>query len=180
MGAHYSSSLYYIDNICISYPRPLSPSAATICLLFNRIAIVSRYSLVYQPLPCHIRLSSSSPLTHPVPCIFNVLLLCESYFILFCLSIVVPHGHILVATSSSSQLLVYLFLLSGGSRPLHEIAVSAVSRSPLCRADRYVSFQYLPSTPRSSLSACSISHLFLALAFPFFYFFLSCTRQTSL
>ena len=32
-------------------------------------------------------------------------------------SIVVPHGHIFVATSSSSRLLLYLFLLSGRSRP---------------------------------------------------------------
>ena len=49
------------------------------------------------------------------------------------LSTVVLHGHVFVATSSSSPLLVYLFILLVGSGPTHEIVVSAFSRSPLGR-----------------------------------------------
>ena len=30
LGAHYGSSIYYIKIVCLSYPRPVSPSAATI------------------------------------------------------------------------------------------------------------------------------------------------------
>ena len=41
-----------------------------------------------------------------------------------------PQGHVCASSPSSSRLLVYLFLLSGRSSPLHEIAVSAFSRSP--------------------------------------------------
>ena len=32
-GGHYASSIYYIETVCLSYPRPVSPSAATIYLL---------------------------------------------------------------------------------------------------------------------------------------------------
>ena len=98
------------------------------------------------------------------------------------LSVVVPHGYIVVATSSSPLLVrVYLFFLVGPG-PLHEIAVSAFSRSPFGRADTF-SFQHLPSTPHISLIASPISHYFLALAFSFLLLFLqllSCTRQASL
>ena len=43
-----------------------------------------------------------------------------------------------------------------GPGPLHEIAFSAFSRSPLGRANIF-SFQYLPSTPRIYLRASPIS-----------------------
>ena len=39
----------------------------------------------------------------------------------------------------------FVFLVVPG--PLHEIAASAFSRSPLGRADTFT-FQYIPSTPR--------------------------------
>ena len=32
-GAHYAFSVYYIETVCLSYPRPASSSAATIYLL---------------------------------------------------------------------------------------------------------------------------------------------------
>ena len=51
-----------------------------------------------------------------------------------------------------------------GPGPLHEIAVSAFSRSPLGRANTF-SFQYLPSTPRISPSDYPLSPYFVALAF---------------
>ena len=54
MGAHYASSTHYTEAVCLSYPRPVSPSAATIYLLGKRS--FSRYSLFYQTLPCHISL----------------------------------------------------------------------------------------------------------------------------
>ena len=92
------------------------------------------------------------------------------------------HGHMCASTSSSSRLLVYLFLLSGRSRSLHEIAVSAFPRSPLGRADTF-SFQYLPQTPCISPSVSPFSPYLLALAVPFLLSFLlrlSCTHQTYL
>ena len=65
-GAHYVSSIYYIETVCLSYPLPVSPSTATIHLLGLRA--FSRYPLVDQTLACHTRLiSSCPPLTHPVP-----------------------------------------------------------------------------------------------------------------
>ena len=63
-----------------------------------------------------------------------------------------PHGHIFVVASSSSRLLVYLFLLSGRSRSPTQNHSSAFSPSPLGPADTF-SFQNLPSTPRISPSA---------------------------
>ena len=74
----------------------------------------------------------------------------------------------------------FFFLVGPG--PLHEIAVSAFSRSPLGRADTFL-FQYLASTPRISPSAYPLSPYFLALTFPFlllFPIFISCARHTSL
>ena len=74
----------------------------------------------------------------------------------------------------------FFFLV--GPDPLHEIAVTAFSRSPLGCADTF-SFQYLPSTPRISQSIYPLSPRFLAVAFPFLLsllLLLSCTRQTPL
>ena len=51
-------------------------------------------------------------------------------------------------------LFISFFLVGPG--PLHEIAFSAFSRSPLGRANTF-SFQYLPSTPRISLSVSPLS-----------------------
>ena len=81
------------------------------------------------------------------------------------LSIVVPHGHICVATSSS-RLLEYLFLLSGRSRSPTRNRSFAFSRSALGCADTFP-YQHIPSTRRVSLSASPLSPYFLALAFPF-------------
>ena len=74
------------------------------------------------------------------------------------ISIVVPHGHIVVATSSS-RLLVDLLLRVGKSRSPHETAVSAFKRSPLGRADTFQSL-YIASTTRISLSFLPF-HIFL-------------------
>ena len=70
-------------------------------------------------------------------------------------------SHVLLLPTTGISL---SFLVGPG--PLHEIAVSAFSRSPFRRADTF-SFQYLPSTPRiyfkrfssftSFLSATSLS-----------------------
>ena len=75
----------------------------------------------------------------------------------------------------------FFFLASPGR--LHQIAVSAILRSPLGGANKLL-FLSLRLTPRICLSSVSpISPCFLALAFPFFLSFLPlmpCTRQTSL
>ena len=70
--------------VCLSYPLTVLPSVATIYLLGRRS--LSRYSLVYQTLLCHIGLLCSSPLlTHPVPpCIFHIILQCDSYSLSYC------------------------------------------------------------------------------------------------
>ena len=86
------------------------------------------------------------------------------------LSIAVPHGHIFVATSSFSRLLVYLFLLSGRSRSPTRNHSFSFSSSLLGRGDTF-SPQYLSSIPRVSPSASPLSLYFLALSFPFFYSF---------
>ena len=53
--------------VCGHHPSP------RIAIVFSLLSI-----MVYQTLPCHIRLISSPPLTHPVPpCVFNILLQCE-------------------------------------------------------------------------------------------------------
>ena len=76
---------------------------------------------------------------------------------------------------------IFFFFLVGPG-PLHEIAVSTFSRSPFGRAAT-LSFQYLPSTPRTYLSVSPLSLCFLALAFAFllsFLLLLSCTAKVSL
>ena len=92
----------------------LSPSCFAVCdhHLFPRIAIVSRYYLVYQNSRCHIRRFSSS-ITHlGPPCIFYIL---PILWVMF--STAFPQGHIYASSSSSSRLLIYL-VLSGRSRSL--------------------------------------------------------------
>ena len=81
-----------------------------------------------------------------------------------------PRGHIFVATSSSSRLLVYLFLLSGKSRPPsrnRSFSFFAQSIGP----GRYV---FIPisslNPPYISKRAC-LSPYFSAPAFPFLLFF---------
>ena len=56
-----------------------------------------------------------TPLPHPVlPCTIHILPLCKLYS--HTTGMVLPQGHTCASTSSSSRLLVHLFLLSGGSR----------------------------------------------------------------
>ena len=74
------------------------------------------------------------------------------------------------------------FSFLAGPGPIHEIAVSAFSRSPLGRAHTF-SFLLLPVTPHKSLSAPPPLPRFLALAFSLFLsciLLLSCTPQTFL
>ena len=124
--------------------------------------------------------SLMSPLsTHSVPSYtLHILLLCEIYSILLC-----HYGHI-NASTSSSWLPVYLFLLSGRSRsPTRNRSFSVFAKSN--RPCKYV-FIPIPwlNRPYTSLSSVSpISPFFLALVFPSFYPFLlllSCTSQTSM
>ena len=82
-----------------------------------------------------------------------------------------PHRHISASTSSSSQLLVYLFLLSGRPRsPTRNRSFSIFAKSigpckyvfiPIPSLNPLISRSVFPSLPYS-----------LALAFPFFLYFL--------
>ena len=78
-----------------------------------------------------------------------------------------------ICASMSSPLLVYLFFLVGPG-PLHEIAVSAFSRSPFGRATAFSFKCIFPEPPYISLACFSSFTLFLSanisLAFFFFYF----------
>ena len=77
---------------------------------------------------------------------FHILLLCEFY------SIALPHGYICVSTSSSSRLLVNLFLLSGRVRSPkqnHSFSVFIKSRGPC----RFV-FIPIPSLFSPDISKC--------------------------
>ena len=76
-------------------------------------------------------------------------------------------SHVLLLPTTGMSLLLV------GPGPLHDIAVSAFSRSPLGRADTFL-FQFLLSTPRISLSDSPLSLFFLVLAFPFYYLFYIC------
>ena len=87
----------------------------------------------------------------------DIILLCESYSLLLCHT-----GTSFVAASSSRRLLVYIFLISGGSRSPTRNRSFSFLRGPLGRAGTYN-----PSTPRISLSASPLLSYFLALAFPF-------------
>ena len=57
LGAHYVFSVCYIGTFCLSCPLAVSPSVPTIYLVGWRS--FSRYYLVYQTSPCHIRLFCS-------------------------------------------------------------------------------------------------------------------------
>ena len=115
----------------------LSPSCFPVCghHLSPRIAIVfSLLSSLRNSSMSHPSKISSSPLMHSVPpCIFHIILPCDSY------SLLLSHTdtHFFVATLSSSRLLVdyisFFFLVGPG--PLHKITVSFFSRSPFwpCR-----------------------------------------------
>ena len=65
LGAHYASSIYCMETVCLSSLRPVWPSAATIYLLVWRP--FSLYHLVYHTLPCHASnfLISSSNVSRP-------------------------------------------------------------------------------------------------------------------
>ena len=75
-------------------------------------------------------------------------------------STALPQGHICAFTSSSSQPLVHLLFLAGPG-PLHEIALSEISRSPMGRANTF-SFQLLLLAPRKSLGVPPSSPLLLS------------------
>ena len=67
-GAHYASSMYYMEIVCLSYPRPVSPSATTIYLLGSRLfSRYSLFSLPYSSIPhtsnFQLLISLSPPLT---------------------------------------------------------------------------------------------------------------------
>ena len=96
----------------------------------------------------------------------HVLPLCELY------SIALPQGHN-CASSSSSRLLAHILFLAGPG-PVHEIAVSTFSRSPLLGCAHVILFHFsLPSILRISLSSVPpLSPCFLALACPLFISFL--------
>ena len=104
LGAHYAPSIYFIEIACLSYPRPVSPSADTIYLLGQRT--FSRYSLVvYRTLPCHIH--TSNFLISFSNASRSSLYISHSLTMWVILYIVVPHGRTRASTPSSSRLLVY-------------------------------------------------------------------------
>ena len=90
----------------------LSPSCFAVCgyhlppsiaVVFSLLSSVSNFSMSHSSFP-------SFSLTPPIPpCMFLILRPCEFY------SVALPQGRI-CASSSSSRLLVYLFLISGRSR----------------------------------------------------------------
>ena len=115
MGAHHGFSIYCTEKMSI-----LSPSCFAVCGHHPspRIATVSPYYRVYQTSPCHIRPLSSYPRTHAVPLVrftfshfvSSTLLLCRNFY-----PNALPQGHV-YASSSSSRLLVFLFVLSDRSK----------------------------------------------------------------
>ena len=133
-----------------------SPSRFVVCghHLSPRIAIVfsppcSHATFVYFP---HLQ-------QHPVPpCIFHILPLREFYSNCFATR---AHLCIFLPLSTTGKYLSFL----AGPNPLHEIAVSALSRKPLGRANTF-SFLVLLLTPRKYQSVPPLSPCFLALAFP--------------
>ena len=133
--------------------HPITSSVATVFSLLSSVPISS----------CHICLFSSfPPLTQSVPpCTFDVLSLCEFY------SIALPQGHICTSSSSPPHEWYTSVFFPAGPGPLHEIAVSAFSRSPLGRANTF-SFLFLLLTPWKSPSVPPLSRRFLALTFPSF------------
>ena len=64
------------------------------------------------------------------------------------------------------------FFVLAGPGHLHEIAVSAFTRSPLGRANKY-SMLSLRLIPRMPIRVSPISRCFSALAFPFFHLYLT-------
>ena len=142
MGARYVFGVYYgvlyiqYESIATSwsssYPLSVSPSVATICVC-PRITIVflllsTRYGSVPNISASHSSIFLISK-THGVPPMFHIVSLCEFY------SIALPIGHI--CASSSSRLLVYLFLLSRRSRPPTRSRKFSVSRSSFGRANTF-------------------------------------------
>ena len=98
------------------------------------------------------------------------------------LYIVVPHGHIFLATSSSSRLLAYLFFLIRPDPLLYPKSqfrlFGVVHWAVRLRFHSNIILQ-----PPGYLRACPLSQFLLALAFLLLvlhFLLLSCTRQTSL
>ena len=137
--------IYYVETFLLI----LSPSCFAVCehRLAPRIAIVFSLlsTVMHQASPCHIHLfssslnpsRSSSHVSHSPTTYVSSTLYCFAPGAHLCIFFLLP------------RLLVYLFFLAGPC-PLHEIAVSAFSRSPLGRANTF-SFLFLLLTPRKSL-----------------------------
>ena len=132
----------------------LSPSCFAVCgyHLPPRIAIV--FSLLSN------MQNSSMPHTSNVLISSNASRSSFVYFTFsYCLSptLLLRHTGTYFLPPPDYCFISFFFLVGPG--PLHEIAVSAFSRSPLGRADTF-SYQHLPSTPRIYLKCFS--------SFPFF------------
>ena len=136
-----------------------------------------------QTPPCLMFLSPSSPLpTHPVPPVHFTIschFICEFYSLLLCHT-----GTSVRLHPPPGYWYTSFFFMQAGPGSLHELAVSAFSRSPLGRANT-LSFLIPSLNPPCVYLKCSshISPCFSALAFPFFLSFLlllSCTSQTSM
>ena len=108
---------------------------------------------------------------------FHILALCEFYSILLC-----HKGTSVHLLSPPLNYWHTSFFFLAGPGPLHESAVSALSRGPFGRSNTF-SFLSVLLGPRKPLSVPPLSPCFLALAFPLFLSFLlllSCTPRSYL
>ena len=104
---------------------------------------------------------SSLYISHSPTCACYSLLLCNKAHL--CTFLLFP----------TTGIPVYYFPFLAGPGPLPEIAVSAFSRSPSCRANTFYSY-LLFHPPRIFLSVPPLPPYFLALVFPFFHLFYFC------
>ena len=149
----------YLETVSLSYPHPVSPSEATTYLLGYRS--FSRYSLVYQTLPCHISLiSSSPPLTHPVaPCIYFTF----SHYLSPTLHCCATRAHMCIHALllPTTGIPWYLFLAGRSRSPTRNRSLIFFAYSIGPGRENTFLFPHSSSTPRISLKCFSYFTLFL-------------------
>ena len=164
MGSHYVFSTCYIETFAYLIPllfrRLWPPLSPRIAIVFSLLSSVPNFSMPHSS----IFLISQHIL-------FFLVYFTSSHYvssIIYCFS-TRAHLSVLFPPPSPDYWHASFFFLAGPG-PLHEIAVSAFSRSPLGRANTF-SFLFLLLPPRKSFKCSSSFTLFLSASLSLIFIF---------